>query len=51
VIKIGMFCTNQQRLATDMISALDEQIAMVRMARDKGWNSYILGQHYLNEGD
>ncbi|MBI4083204.1 MAG: LLM class flavin-dependent oxidoreductase [Candidatus Lambdaproteobacteria bacterium] len=50
-MKIGMFCTNQQQLGTDMVSALDEQIAMVRMARDKGWNSYFVGQHFLNEGD
>jgi alkanesulfonate monooxygenase SsuD/methylene tetrahydromethanopterin reductase-like flavin-dependent oxidoreductase (luciferase family) len=24
---------------------------MVRMARDRGWNSLFSGQHYLNEGD
>src|SRR4029453_16578369 len=50
-MKVGLFVTNQQKLATDMVSALDEQFAMVRHARDRGWNSLLTGQHYLNEGD
>ena len=50
-MKIGLFTTNQQHLATDMVSALDEQIAMVHHARDHGWDSLFSGQHYLNEGD
>lgn len=50
-MKIGLFITNQQRLEADMVSALDEQYAMVRLARDKGWDSLFTGQHYLNEGD
>ena len=50
-MKVGLFVTNQQYLSTDMVSALDEQIAMVRMARDRGWDSLFSGQHYLNEGN
>jgi alkanesulfonate monooxygenase SsuD/methylene tetrahydromethanopterin reductase-like flavin-dependent oxidoreductase (luciferase family) len=50
-MKVGLFVTNQQPVATDMVSALDDQYAMVRMARDRGWNSLFSGQHYLNEGD
>ncbi len=50
-MKVGLFVTNQQFLATDMVSALDDQYAMVRMARDRGWNSLLSGQHYLNEGN
>ena len=50
-MKVGLFVTNQQRLATDMVAALDDQIAMVEFARDRGWNSLFTGQHYLNEGD
>ena len=50
-MKVGLFVTNQQFLATDMVSALDDQFAMVRMARDRGWNSLLSGQHYLNEGN
>ena len=50
-MKVGLFVTNQQQLATDMVAALDDQIAMVELARDRGWNSLFTGQHYLNEGD
>ncbi|MCG8558780.1 MAG: LLM class flavin-dependent oxidoreductase [Hyphomicrobiales bacterium] len=50
-MKIGLFITNQQYLDTDMVSALDDQITMVHLARDKGWDSLFSGQHYLNEGN
>jgi hypothetical protein len=50
-MKVGLFITNQQTLDTDMVSALDDQFAMVRHARDRGWDSLMSGQHYLNEGN
>jgi alkanesulfonate monooxygenase SsuD/methylene tetrahydromethanopterin reductase-like flavin-dependent oxidoreductase (luciferase family) len=50
-MKIGLFITNQQRRDRDMMSAFDEQIVMVHHARDRGWDSLLTGQHYLNEGD
>ena len=50
-MKIGLFLTNQQFLDTDMMQALDEQIAMVHAAREHGWDSLFSGQHYLNEGN
>jgi alkanesulfonate monooxygenase SsuD/methylene tetrahydromethanopterin reductase-like flavin-dependent oxidoreductase (luciferase family) len=50
-MRVGVFITNQQYLDRDMVSALDEQYAMVRMARDRGWDSVFTGQHYLNEGN
>jgi len=50
-MKVGLFVTNQQTLDTDMVNALDEQFAMVHLARDRGWDSLMSGQHYLNEGD
>lgn len=50
-MKIGIFVTNQNFLEKDMVSALDEQYAMVRLVRDKGWDSVFTGQHYLNEGN
>ena len=28
-MKVGLFVTNQQQLATDIVAALDDQIAMV----------------------
>ena len=37
-MKVGLFLTNQQHLETDMVRALDEQIAMVHAARDSGWD-------------
>ena len=50
-MKVGLFVTNQQYLDTDMVAALDEQIAMVHCVRDAGWDSLFSGQHYLNEGN
>ena len=50
-MKVGLFLTNQQHLDKDMVEALDEQITMVRHARDRGWDSIFSGQHYLNEGN
>ena len=50
-MRVGLFLTNQQHLDADMVAAFDEQIAMVRAARDGGWDSLFSGQHYLNEGD
>jgi alkanesulfonate monooxygenase SsuD/methylene tetrahydromethanopterin reductase-like flavin-dependent oxidoreductase (luciferase family) len=49
-MKVGLFVTNQHPPGTDMISALEEQYVMVRLARDKGWNAIGTGQHYLSEG-
>ncbi|MBS0243436.1 MAG: LLM class flavin-dependent oxidoreductase, partial [Proteobacteria bacterium] len=50
-MKVGLFITNQQRVATDMLQAFNDQIDMVHHARDRGWDSLLTGQHYLNEGD
>ena len=38
-------------LDRDMVSALDDQLAYVRHARDRGWDTVLTGQHYLNEGN
>ena len=50
-MKLGLFLTNQQFRDTDMVAALDEQIAMVHHVRDNGWDTLASGQHYLNEGN
>jgi alkanesulfonate monooxygenase SsuD/methylene tetrahydromethanopterin reductase-like flavin-dependent oxidoreductase (luciferase family) len=50
-MKVGLFVTNQHTLDTDMVAALGDQITMVHAARDRGWNSLLTGQHYLNEGN
>ena len=49
-IKAGLMVSNQQFEGVDMVSALEDQYVMVRLARDRGWDSYFTGQHYLNEG-
>src|SRR5215471_2497337 len=49
-VKAGIMVSNQQFEGVDMVSALEEQIVMVRLARDRGWDSFFSGQHYLNEG-
>lgn len=50
-MKVGIFITNQQKLDADMVSRLDDQIKMLHTARDRGWDSAMFGQHYLNEGN
>ena len=50
-MKVGLFITNQQRLDADMVSKFNDQIVMLRAVRDRGWDSAMFGQHYLNEGD
>ena len=50
-MNIGLFITNRQRIDRDMVSAFQDQIAMVHHARDRGWDTLLTGQHYLNEGD
>jgi alkanesulfonate monooxygenase SsuD/methylene tetrahydromethanopterin reductase-like flavin-dependent oxidoreductase (luciferase family) len=49
-MKVGIMVSNQQLANADMVSALHDQYLMVRSARDRGWDSYFAGQHYLNEG-
>lgn len=49
-MKVGIYLTNQHPPGTDMVSALEEQLVMVRVARDRGWDAVATGQHYLSEG-
>ncbi len=46
-VSIGLFLTNQQPVGREQVMALDEQLAMMRYARDAGWDSVWTGQHYL----
>lgn len=48
-MEIGLFLTNQQPLGADQVRALDDQLHLVRAARDAGWDSVFAGQHYLSE--
>jgi hypothetical protein len=47
-VKAGIMVSAQYFEDADMVSALQEQIVMVRLARDRGWE--LFRQHYLNEG-
>jgi len=49
-MRVGLFLTNQHPPGHDMVAALEEQLAMVRLARDGGWDAVATGQHYLSEG-
>jgi alkanesulfonate monooxygenase SsuD/methylene tetrahydromethanopterin reductase-like flavin-dependent oxidoreductase (luciferase family) len=49
-MKLGIFVTNQNPLGSDMVSALEDQYVMTRLARDRGWDAVATGQHYLSEG-
>jgi alkanesulfonate monooxygenase SsuD/methylene tetrahydromethanopterin reductase-like flavin-dependent oxidoreductase (luciferase family) len=49
-MKIGVFLTNQHPPGSDMVSALEDQLVMTRLARDRGWDAVATGQHYLSEG-
>ena len=50
-IKIGIIVNNQSHLPADMMENLDGQIAMVREARDGGWDAFLASMHYLNDGN
>jgi alkanesulfonate monooxygenase SsuD/methylene tetrahydromethanopterin reductase-like flavin-dependent oxidoreductase (luciferase family) len=49
-MRVGIYLTNQHPLRSDMVSALEEQLVMVRAARDWGWDAVATGQHYLSDG-
>lgn len=48
-VQVGIFLTNQQPPERDQVTALDEQLQMVRLAREHGWDSVFAGQHHLSE--
>jgi alkanesulfonate monooxygenase SsuD/methylene tetrahydromethanopterin reductase-like flavin-dependent oxidoreductase (luciferase family) len=49
-MKIGIVLNNQMASNADMVTSLQEQIAMTHMARDHGWNSVLASMHYLLDG-
>lgn len=48
-VQVGIFLTNQQPPERDQVTALDEQLRLVGLARDHGWDSVFAGQHHLSE--
>jgi len=49
-MKVGIYLTNQNPPGSDMVSALEDQYVMARLARNRGWDAIATGQHYLSEG-
>ena len=49
-MKVGIFLTNQHPPDSDMVTALEGQYTMTRLARDRGWDAVATGQHYLSAG-
>jgi hypothetical protein len=45
-MRVGIFLTCQYPPPrSDMIAAIEAQHAMIRMARDRGWDAFATGQH------
>ena len=49
-LRFGVFLTNQHPVGSDLVRAWNEQLAMVRAARDLRFDSVFAGQHYLTSG-
>lgn len=49
-IQVGLFLTNQQAVGDDQVKALSGQLRLASAAREAGWDSIFVGQHYLTEG-
>lgn len=45
--KVGLFLSHQKPPDSDPVPALAQQLEMVRLVRDAGWDSVMTGQHYL----
>ena len=50
-MKFGIFLSAQQTRDANLLDAFRSQIDLVRLTRDKGWDSFFTGQHYLSEGN
>jgi alkanesulfonate monooxygenase SsuD/methylene tetrahydromethanopterin reductase-like flavin-dependent oxidoreductase (luciferase family) len=48
-VRVGVFLTHQQPAGRNPVVALDEQLSLVRAARDGGLDSIFGGQHHLSE--
>jgi alkanesulfonate monooxygenase SsuD/methylene tetrahydromethanopterin reductase-like flavin-dependent oxidoreductase (luciferase family) len=49
-VRVGLFLTNQHQPGADLVSAMADQLQLVRSVRDLGWDSIWSGQHYLPDG-
>lgn len=46
-VRVGLFLSHQKPPDADPVRALEQQLEMVRLVRDAGWDSVMTGQHYL----
>ena len=46
-LQFGIHVTNQYPRGSIMVRALDEQLLFLRYARNNGWHSAWVGQHFL----
>jgi alkanesulfonate monooxygenase SsuD/methylene tetrahydromethanopterin reductase-like flavin-dependent oxidoreductase (luciferase family) len=49
MVKFGLSLPNQHPRAADPVQGLEDQLTLVRLARDLGWSSIWTGQHFLIE--
>lgn len=49
-VTVGIHLTNQHPPGSDPVRGLDEQIVLLHAARDAGWDTVWVGQHFLPEG-
>lgn len=47
-VRVGIQLTNQHPAGSDQVAGLDEQLHLLRIARDHGWDSVFASQHYLS---
>ncbi|MDO5499857.1 MAG: LLM class flavin-dependent oxidoreductase [Propionibacteriaceae bacterium] len=48
-LSVGLYLTNQYHPGEDPVAALAGQLALVRAAREGGWDAVFAGHHYLGD--
>lgn len=48
-VSVGLYLTNQYHPGDDPVEAMAGQLAMVRAAREGGWDAIFAGHHYLGD--
>ncbi len=48
-VRVGLVLTHQYRTGSDLAAAVAEQRETLRFVRDRGWDSIMVGQHFLAE--
>ena len=48
-VRVGLVLTHQYRTGSDLTAAVAEQRETLHFIRDRGWDSVMVGQHFLAE--